>query len=125
MRLYECESTGKVYEFPDQHCVFCKHCTDLLYDYTNGPYMFMCDLENVYYEERTCEEFEDDGYVFDEEDYKRRMMEVRGLMETLKVNENMDKLWEIFINRFIDIGNPNPVFPDEIRSVLDSDAKED
>ena len=25
-------------------CFFCEHCTDIFYDYTNGPYMFFCDL---------------------------------------------------------------------------------
>ena len=25
-------------------CFFCKRCTDIFYDYTNGPYMFFCDL---------------------------------------------------------------------------------
>lgn len=125
MRLYECDSTCKVYEFPDQHCVFCKHCTDLLYDYTNGPYMFMCELDDVYDQGSACEGFEDDGYVFDEEDYKRRMMEVRGLTEMLSEDESIRKQWEIFINRFNAIGNPNPVSSDVLRSVLNKYLKED
>lgn len=28
---------------PARSCLFCKHCTDVFYDYTSGPYMFMCD----------------------------------------------------------------------------------
>ena len=35
---------GITYLMPVNHCVFCKHCTDIFYDYSNGPYMFMCDL---------------------------------------------------------------------------------
>lgn len=40
---FEC-ANGHTYLFPSKHCVFCKYCKDLLYDYTNGPYMFFCDL---------------------------------------------------------------------------------
>jgi len=39
--VYECE-----YYKCDAHprgCLFCKHCTDVWFDYTNGPYMFLCD----------------------------------------------------------------------------------
>lgn len=25
---------------PDKHCVFCSHCSDVFYDYSNGPYLF-------------------------------------------------------------------------------------
>lgn len=24
-------------------CFFCEHCTDIIYDYSNGPYMFICN----------------------------------------------------------------------------------
>ena len=26
-------------------CFFCKHLSDLVYDYENGPYMFICDKD--------------------------------------------------------------------------------
>ena len=26
-------------------CYFCKNCTDIWWDYSNGPYMFSCDKE--------------------------------------------------------------------------------
>ena len=26
-------------------CFFCKHLTDLFWDYSSGPYMFFCDLQ--------------------------------------------------------------------------------
>ena len=44
---------------PATSCMFCKHCTDVFWDYTNGPYMFMCDLDidtNDGYEGK-CEKF--------------------------------------------------------------------
>lgn len=74
-RLYGLEN-GSVYKMPSVHCVFCKHCTDLFYDYTNGPYMFCCDKElelNISETGCSCVGFEDDGYVLDEEEQKKRM----------------------------------------------------
>ena len=73
-RLYELNN-GAVYNMPSVHCVFCKHCTDLFWDYTNGPYMFTCDkgLElNISETSCSCEGFEDDGYVFDREEFENR-----------------------------------------------------
>ena len=37
---YKCE----YYEVmaPINSCYFCQHCTDIWFDYTNGPYMFLC-----------------------------------------------------------------------------------
>ena len=73
-KLYECVN-GKVYKLPPNHCVFCEHCADLIYDYTNGPYCFFCDLSNETdcYEYETCGHFKDNGYKFDEKDYLERI----------------------------------------------------
>ena len=35
---YECYA-------PDNCCLFCKHCTDVFWDYANGPYMFICNID--------------------------------------------------------------------------------
>jgi hypothetical protein len=43
LKIYHCAS-GKDYELPEKCCAFCKHCTDIFWDYTNGPYMFLCEL---------------------------------------------------------------------------------
>lgn len=75
-RKFELTETGGVYNFPTTHCAFCKHCGDLFWDYTNGPYMFMCDKDcelTITETSCTCECFEDDGYVFDEAEYHERM----------------------------------------------------
>ena len=40
-RIYECEYY-KV-SAPDKSCLFCKHCTDVFWDFTNGPYLFFCN----------------------------------------------------------------------------------
>jgi len=38
---YECE----YYKIraPKTSCFFCRYCTDIFFDFTNGPYMLMCD----------------------------------------------------------------------------------
>ena len=48
----------------DKDCILCKHC-DCIWDYTNGPYMFSCDLDRPECseaetpEQHTCEMFEE------------------------------------------------------------------
>lgn len=61
LREFKCES-GHVYLFPKNHCVFCKHCADLFYDYSNGPYMFFCDLDTEVDDHHygSCGRFEED-----------------------------------------------------------------
>ena len=43
-RLFYCDN-GHTYECKASCCLFCDHCDDIFYDYTNGPYMWICDLE--------------------------------------------------------------------------------
>ena len=48
----------------DRDCVFCKHCTDIYWDYTNLIYMIFCDLNKDAWDgnengEHTCECFEE------------------------------------------------------------------
>lgn len=44
MKTYNCGLFK--YTLPDHACVFCKHCTDVFYDYSGGIYMLICDKEN-------------------------------------------------------------------------------
>ena len=44
MKHFQCDS-GRVYELPDQACVFCKFCTDIFWDYSHGIYMLYCDAD--------------------------------------------------------------------------------
>lgn len=46
-------------QLPDKCCAFCKHCPDFFYDYTNGPYLFCCDLDLEPRKWETCTSFED------------------------------------------------------------------
>lgn len=43
LKSFKCDN-GITYSIPENHCVFCEHCTDIFYDYTNGPYLFFCDI---------------------------------------------------------------------------------
>lgn len=31
---------------PEQSCCTCAHCSDVFWDYTNGIYMLICELQN-------------------------------------------------------------------------------
>ena len=39
-RKYECDDY--VVMAHPKACFFCDHCTDIFYDYTVGPYLFVC-----------------------------------------------------------------------------------
>lgn len=43
LREFVCEN-GIVYKCHPKCCLFCQHCADVFYDYTNGPYMTLCEL---------------------------------------------------------------------------------
>lgn len=43
----------------DEDCVFCKHCTDIFWDYTHGPYMLFCEDDHDV-SQRPCPYFEED-----------------------------------------------------------------
>ena len=42
----------------DADCVFCKHCTDVIWDYENLIYMIFCDIDQDTWEEN-CKHFEE------------------------------------------------------------------
>lgn len=41
-KLMGCGLRGKA---PEKSCLFCDHMTDVFWDYTNGPYCFICDIK--------------------------------------------------------------------------------
>lgn len=43
-KCFDC-ANGRTYKAPDKSCCFCKHCTDIFYNFTHGPYLFICELE--------------------------------------------------------------------------------
>lgn len=44
----------------DNDCVFCKHCTDVFWDYTHLIYMLICDKRHDVWD-RPCKWFEEEG----------------------------------------------------------------
>lgn len=44
--IWEC-ANGRKYLVPEDACPVCEHCTDILWDFTNGPYMFFCDIPDT------------------------------------------------------------------------------
>lgn len=56
MRIFKC-ANGLAYKCPDTACVFCDHCTDIFYDYTNGPYLMFCELPAHDCNGAGCEDF--------------------------------------------------------------------
>ena len=44
-RLYDILGSGMTVNAPDTCCLFCSKCTDVYWDYENGPYMFFCTDE--------------------------------------------------------------------------------
>lgn len=57
-RLFKCDN-GKTYVAYYGGCLACEHCTDIFWDYTNGPYAFVCEL-NKECKELPCDFFEVD-----------------------------------------------------------------
>lgn len=45
MRIFQCQDgalTGSTHRVPDNACVFCKHCTDIFWDFSHGVYALWC-----------------------------------------------------------------------------------
>ena len=47
---------GRTWAGPDDFCFWCKHCTDIIYDY-HGPYAWICDIGLEYPD---CGRYEDE-----------------------------------------------------------------
>lgn len=60
-KCFDC-ANGRTYKAPEKSCCFCKHCTDIFYDFTHGPYLFICDLNC-----NTETAFKDECSYFEEE----------------------------------------------------------
>lgn len=41
-RVFHC-ANGKGYQARYNSCLFCSRCSDVFYDYTHGPYLFICE----------------------------------------------------------------------------------
>lgn len=97
--IYECEN-GKVYGIPynQKCCLICKHCTDIWYDYTNGPYMFFCGLDSEYANEMSnkagdeCECFVLNENTLTVEEYEEKIKSPEYIEEQKAIQEAVNKL---------------------------------
>lgn len=107
--IFECEN-GTVYGIPydTKCCLICKHCTDIWYDYTNGPYMFSCELNEDTRECINCNSFElqEDTLTVEEyekkinsKEYKEQQKQIEEIIK--KVNEFMIENNELVLTTFI------------------------
>lgn len=46
---------------PENSCLFCKHCTDVFWDFIHGPYLTLCDKDKDVEKgaEGKCDNFEE------------------------------------------------------------------
>lgn len=91
--IYECEN-GTIYGIPKNTkcCLICKHCTDMFYDYTNGPYMFFCGIDEDTDECINCNSFELREDAITVEEYENKINSPEYIEEQKAIKENVDKL---------------------------------
>lgn len=68
--VFECE-TGRIYRCKSPSCLVCQHCTDFFYDYSNGPYLALCELSKSN-ANHDCQDFLLDEYAVTIEEYVTR-----------------------------------------------------
>ncbi len=93
---------------PERSCCFCKNCSDYVWDYTNGPYMFFCDIANdgkdrdqITLTEKgcigKCEFFEEDDKV---EENNKEIVESEKRINEMRSDPNMKPLLDDFSKAF-------------------------
>lgn len=93
---------------PEKSCCFCKNCTDIWYDYTNGPYMFHCvKAEESDDKEDTLTPLGYEGkcgyFEFDEEGEKGQIEIKRSMVNNIRDQETVKSiLGEEMYNAFIE-----------------------
>ena len=100
-KFFLCEN-GKIYGCRPDFCSVCKHCTDIFWDYFNGPYMFTCECGMEY--EPGCKYYEDDGEDHTKETIiSEQQKRIQAYEDAKKIVDNMtkeqkeefqEKLWE-------------------------------
>lgn len=56
MNEFKCDN-GHTYIVKDKSCLVCGHCTDVFWDYTNGPYLVICELHDELISDGTCKDY--------------------------------------------------------------------
>lgn len=93
--IFQCEN-GITYGVKGKCCCICKHCSSLFYDYTNGPYMFSCELDEDTTECLNCNKFElEEGTKTIEEyeayinsdEYKEQQKQIKKIVDDFLENK--------------------------------------
>lgn len=96
---------------PEKSCMFCKKCDDLIWDYTNGPYVFFCDEDVEGTKELAergavgeCECFEENYDAVDEQnrDREQQEKEIKEMREKLKTDPEYKKMCDEFAKAVTD-----------------------
>ena len=53
-RVFVLSATGRKYVAREGTCLACKYCSDVFWDFTNGPYMAFCSKGFVWSEVSIC-----------------------------------------------------------------------
>jgi hypothetical protein len=121
---------------PEKSCLFCRKCCDIIWDYTNGPYCFLCKEDTNGEKELIesgaigeCEYFEENYEEIDKQNADREKLEeeIRELQKKIKTDPEYKKLYDDFAKYILDYilhGNygipeecltecPKPFIPEE------------
>ncbi len=125
---------------PETCCLFCRNCSDVWWDYTNGPYMFNCIIDNDLTEKGClgkCENFDEcwDEIEKRNEEYKKQQEEICKQVKLCneqweKLNENtrqaimkeiserfIEKMWEAILDGIPEDALTDPPDPMEIEKM--------
>lgn len=107
---------------PEKCCLFCKHRDQVVYDYTNGPYMFFCDIHIAKDEDDgelkyttelgpigECSDFEEDDEVEkqneDIEKTENNIEAIRSNPELSAITEEIRKELKLYLDDCVLYGN--------------------
>ena len=91
---------------PERACLFCKKCSDFIWDYTNGPYMFFCDEDEDGEKDLTekgaigkCDVFEECYKEVEKrnQDLKQQEKEIKEFREKVITDSEYKKLCDEFV----------------------------
>ena len=91
--VFECDN-GDTYGCKPPFCAICQHCTDYFWDYSNGPYLFLCELSKDN-ENHDCQYFLLNEDAITVEDYiTQEKLKFKESLEVFDSNIDLKELYE-------------------------------